>query len=504
MKNNSCILKATDISKSFPGVKALDKVSLNIEKGEVHALVGENGAGKSTLIKIITGIYKADEGSIYIEGERVFINSVKDSVKYGISCIYQEPEFVQDLTIAENIFMGNIPKNRIGLVNWRELFGETIKLFEIFDLELNPRLILKELSTAQKKLIEILKAFSKASNIIIMDEPTAALTSDEIEKLFNVVKKLKSKGISVINISHRINEIFEIADRVTILRDGKYIDTLDVKNTNQDEVIKLMIGRTVENLFPKTDTQIGQNILSIKKFTKNRVFENISFCLRKGEILGIAGLVGSGRSELANAIFGIEKVDSGEIFINGEPTRINKPQDAIKNGICMTAEERKTEGLFLELSVKENLIISSMDKVGKFGFVNEYYASEIAQSFINTLSIDTPTMGQLVKFLSGGNQQKVVLGKWLAAKPKVLLLNEPTRGIDVGAKAEFYSIVGKLIQEGNTSIIIFSSEIRELVSVCDRIFAVFNGKIVAELSRKSEEWDSNIEKRLICYCITGR
>jgi ABC-type sugar transport system ATPase subunit len=503
-KDNSYVLKAVEISKSFPGVKALDKVSLNVKRGEVHAIVGENGAGKSTLIKIITGIYSSDEGTIYINSEIATINRVRDSKKYGISCIYQDPEFALDISIAENIFMGELPRNGLGFISRRKLYKETGKLLEMFNLEFNPQTILEKLSTAQRQLVEIIKAFSKKSKIIIMDEPTAALTADEIEKLFNIIRKLKSQGIAIIYISHRMDEIFDVADRVTIFRDGRHIDTLVISEADHEQVIELMIGRTLKNLFPKVKAEIGKDLLCIKDFNKEGIFENISFSMKKNEILGIAGLVGSGRSELAESIFGVKKVDSGKVFINDKEIKIGKVHDSIRNSICMTAEERKSQGLFLDHSVNDNINIVSLNNISRLGFISDRRGRNQTKNFVDALSIMTPSIKQQVQFLSGGNQQKVVLGKWLAMKPKVLILNEPTKGVDVGAKSELYAIAGKLIESGNTSIIVFSSEILELVSVCDRILVIFKGKIVKEFNKNSKEWDENIEKKVLSYSIKGR
>ena len=500
---NEFIIEALNISKNFPGVKALDKVSLRVRKGEVHAIVGENGAGKSTLIKIITGVYNLDNGSISIDGNKVNINNVRDSMRYGISCIYQDPEFAEDLSIAENIFLGELIRSKFGFIRWRRLYSKTRELLEMFGLNFNPKIILKTLSTSQKQLIQIIKAFSTKAKIIIMDEPTAALTSDEIKKLFNIINKLKSQGIAIVYISHRMDEIFDIADRVTIFRDGKNVDTLVITETNHKEVIELMVGRTIKNLFPKNKTVIGKELFCINNYTKQGVFHDISFCLRQGEILGIAGLIGSGRSELAKSIFGISKVDSGKILIDGDEIKIRNVSDSIKNSFSMTAEDRKTQGLFLDHSVNDNINICALGDISRLGFINAKKAKERTEQYIDALSIVTPSIKQQVQYLSGGNQQKVVLGKWLATKPKVLILNEPTKGIDVGAKSELYKIVGELISSGKTSIIIFSSELLELVSVCDRIVVVFKGKVVKVLSRDDKDWDKDIEKRLLSYCIKG-
>ncbi|MHB8277795.1 MAG: sugar ABC transporter ATP-binding protein [Candidatus Humimicrobiaceae bacterium] len=502
MNNNNVFLNAVKITKNFPGVKALDGVSLEIKEGEVHALVGENGAGKSTLTKIITGVYKIDSGEIFVDNNSVKINNVSDSLKLGISCIYQDPFFAMDLSVMENIFLGDLPRNRFGIVSWKEAYKKTNELFQLFNIDLNPRTNLRDVSVSKRQILEIVKSFSIKAKLIIMDEPTASLTSKDIQKLFEIIKRLKNEGLSVLYISHRMEEIFEIADRVTIFRDGKSVGTLDIKGTSHDEVISLMVGKSLKNLYPKIEAKISEEILSIKDFNKIGVFKDISFSVKKGEIVGIVGLVGSGRSELANSIFGVEKIYSGEVYVGKQKIVIKNPADAIKQGVCLIPEDKKSQGLFLDHSVNENINIASLDKVSKFGFLSARAGKKRSREFVNLLSIQTPSIEQSVKYLSGGNQQKVVIGKWIATEPKVLVLNEPTKGVDVGAKTEVYKIVGELAEKG-AGILIFSPEILEVCGVCDKIIIIFKGKIVAQLQRGITEWDENIEKKVLNYCISG-
>ena len=504
MNASEHVLEAVGISKTFPGVRALNNVSLQVRRGEVHALIGENGAGKSTLIKIITGVYPPDAGEVLVEGRPASIRGVKDSQRLGITCIYQDPEFAADLSIAENIFMGSLPRRSFGLVQWKKLHARAAELFELFGIELDPRKTLREVSVAHRQMVEIVKAFSRDSRIVIMDEPTTALTSEEIEKLFGLIRKLIAKGLSIVYISHRMDEIFDIADRATILRDGCRIDTVEVANTNHDEVIALMVGRPLNNLFPKLPSALGPPIMRAEGLTRRGAFTDISFTVRRGEIVGIAGLIGSGRSELAGAIYGIGALDSGKIVVENRQVRIGHPSDAIRYGISQTVEERKTQGLFLNHSVRANLNVSALSSVSFLGLVSARRERERTASLIECLSINTPSPEQLVKFLSGGNQQRVVIGKCLATKPKLIIMNEPTKGIDVGAKAEVYGIVGGLVQDGSTGVLLFSTEIMELAAVCDRVLVLFKGRAVADLVRGSPEWDKDIQKTILSYCITGR
>lgn len=504
MSQSQYILEALNISKSFPGVKALNDVTLRVRKGEVHALIGENGAGKSTLIKIITGVYPADKGEILVDGSGAAIHSVKDSQRLGINCIYQDPEFAKDLSIAENIFMGSLPKNRFGLVGWNGLYQKTEELFELFAIRLNPRRTLREISVAHRQMVEIVKTFARDSRIVIMDEPTTALTSDEIGKLFGLIRKLIAQGLSIVYISHRMDEIFDIADRATILRDGSFIETVNVDTVDHDRVIALMVGRPLNNLFPKLEAKIGGELFRAEGLTKKEAFSDVTFSVRKGEIVGIAGLIGSGRSEVANAIYGIETIDSGKIFVEGKPVKIAHPRDAISHGITQTVEDRKSQGLFLEHTVRANLNISALPAVSAFGFVSRRKENEKTAGLIECLAISTPSPEQLVKFLSGGNQQRVVIGKCLATKPKLFILNEPTKGIDVGAKAEVYGIVGGLVKDGSAGALLFSTEIMELAAVCDRVIVLFKGQAVAHLERGTPDWDEDIQKTILSYCITGR
>jgi ribose transport system ATP-binding protein/inositol transport system ATP-binding protein len=476
------LLEMIGVNKRFPGVYALKGVDFNLESGEVHALLGENGAGKSTLMKILGGIYGIDEGEIFIEGKKVQINSVKDAQGYGVSIIHQEIVLVPYLTIAENIYLGREPLNNSGFIDKKIMFENAQKFLDDFDLGLSSSTLVNDLTVAQKQMIEIIKAISFNSKIIVMDEPTSSLSEKEVDFLFNTIRNLKKKGVGMIYISHRMNELMEITDRITVMRDGEYIGTVVTKQTNVDQLISMMVGRELTNYYIRDFGNSGETVLKVDKLSRKGAIDNVSFELKKGEILGFAGLVGAGRSELMKCIFGLDPFDTGDIYVNGKKVSIKNPNDAINNRIAYVTENRKEEGLFLIESVRFNLTIKILDEFLKFFRVNQRYENNVANNYINELSIKTPSTEQAVGNLSGGNQQKVLISRWLATKPKVLILDEPTRGVDVGAKSEIYSIMNRLIKEG-VSIIMVSSELPEVINMSDRVAVMWNGRIQKILSR---------------------
>lgn len=477
------LLEMKNICKSFPGVQALKDVNFDLDPGEVHALLGENGAGKSTLIKILGGIYKMDEGDIYINGNKVIINSVHDSKKYGISIIHQELMLIPYMTVAENIFLFREFVDKWGLVN-KKLMNENAQvILKEFNFDIDPKTSVCNLTIGQQQMIEIIKAVTSNSKIIVMDEPTSSLSEEEVSTLFNVIKQLKQNGVGIIYISHRMSELKEIADRVTVLRDGQYVGTKLMDETNNDELISMMVGRKIENYYTRTFDKQGEVIFEVRNLTRKGVIDNVSFDLRKGEILGFAGLIGAGRSETARCIFGIDKYDSGVFLINNKEIKIKNTADAIKNGIALVPENRKEEGLFLLQDCKFNISFQIIDKFIKLFFVDRKYELQIAEKYIRELTIRTPSVKQKVGYLSGGNQQKIVIAKWLSINPKIIILDEPTRGIDVGAKAEIYRIIDDLRKQG-VSIIMISSELPEIINMSDRVVVMSHGKITKILNKE--------------------
>ncbi len=481
-------MRAEGISKAFPGVQALDRVDFEAYAGEVMALVGENGAGKSTLVKILSGVYKRDSGRIYFEGKRVEIQDPYHAQLMGISTIHQELMVTPNQTVAQNIFLGREIRRRgilgaLGFVDKREMERRAKELLERVGADIPPDELVKNLSVAQRQLVEIAKALSFKAKVIIMDEPTSALGPEEVEKLFEVIKQLKEQGIAIVFISHRLEEVFRIADRITILRDGKLVGYMSREEATPDKVIYLMVNRPIGDMFRKEEVVRGEPILEVKNLSSD-VVKNVSFTLYKGEILGIAGLVGSGRTELVRLIFGADPKKSGEILIEGKRVEINSPEDAVKLGIGLVPEDRQNQGLILKMSVRENIGITIIKKILKFlNFVDKIKLTRISEDFVRRLNIKTPSVFEKVLYLSGGNQQKVVLSKWLASEPKILILDEPTRGIDVGAKAEIHAIMSQLAKSG-ISIIMISSEMPEVLAMSDRILVMSEGKIVAEVPRR--------------------
>lgn len=493
------VLQMKNLSKTFPGVVALENVSFNLKKGSVHALMGENGAGKSTLMKVLTGIYKADTGETVLKGKSVSINDPREALQLGISMIHQELNSIPEMTVSENIFIGREPKfGLLPVVNYRELKRKTLSLFKEIGIEINPDAKLSTLSIAEKQVVEIVKAISYNSDIIIMDEPTSALSDKEVEKLFEIIRKLVATGKSIIYISHKMDEIFEISDYVTVLRDGKYIDTKSIKELNKQTLITLMVGRELCDIFPKTIAEIGEVALEVRNLSIKGEFTDISFQVRRGEILGISGLMGAGRTEVMETIFGARKADSGEVIINGKSIKTGRPRDAIQNGISLVTEDRKLLGLNLKGSIKDNITLASLNDCCTLKQIIKIKEEvEIADKQISALQIKTPSRNKIVNTLSGGNQQKVVIAKWLLCSPDILILDEPTRGIDVGAKAEIYNIMSSLACEGK-AIIMISSEMPEIIGMSDRIIVLHEGRVTGEFSREE------LDQERIMLCATGQ
>ncbi|CAH2714157.1 Ribose import ATP-binding protein RbsA [Neobacillus rhizosphaerae] len=475
------LLEMREISKEFPGVKALDHVSIHVNQSEILALLGENGAGKSTLMKVLAGVHQPSNGQIYINGEPVTIEGPKHSQKLGISIIYQEFNLIPHMSVAENVFIGREPRKTKGIIDCKQVKQETRKWLERVGLtRISPDTLITDLSVAEQQLVEIAKALSFNSKIIIMDEPTAALNDEETNKLLSIMKELKHQGMGIIFITHRLEEVQKVADSIAVLRDGKYIGSALVKNVTKDDMVTMMVGRELTDLFPEKGAPSNDVILEVKDVSIPDMLQNINFTIKKGEIVGIAGLMGSGRTELSKAIFGLYQNMSGTIKVDSKV--VKSPRGAIDAGIALVTDDRKQEGLVLGLSVYENLLLPTYRKISRFGILKRKKKDEIVNRWVKDLKIKVHDPSVEVRTLSGGNQQKVVLGKWLQMNPKVLILNEPTRGIDVGAKAEIYQIMKRLTEDG-ISIIMMSSEMPELLGMCDRILVMNDGRITAEFNQ---------------------
>jgi ribose transport system ATP-binding protein len=476
-----------EIDKSFPGVHALDHCQFALKAGEVHGLVGENGAGKSTLMKVLAGIYRKDAGRILYRGEEVDIPNPKAAQNLGISIIHQELNLMPHLTIAENIFIGREPRKFKFLLDDKALNAQTQQLFDMMNLQLDPRTRVSNLTVAKQQMVEIAKALSFNAEVLIMDEPTAALAEVEIEELFNIIRQLRDQGVGIVYISHRLEELKRITDRVTVMRDGQYIGTVPTPEATIDQVIRMMIGRTVYETSPEIPENGEQKVvLEVKHLNRGSELQDISFILKSGEILGFAGLMGAGRTDVARAVFGADPIDSGEIYVKGQRAHINSPRDAVAHGIGYLSEDRKRYGLALGLDVETNIVLAAFRKFLRFlGWVNSTETRETAAHFVDALSIKTPSMQQKVKNLSGGNQQKVVIAKWLTAATDILIFDEPTRGIDVGAKSEIYKLLNDLVQQGK-AIIMISSELPEILRMSHRIIVMCEGRITGELSNDAE------------------
>lgn len=491
----STILRMIDIGKSFPGVRALDKVNFDLRKGEVHALVGENGAGKSTLMKILSGMYTADEGEIELRGTVLTNTSLRSMLDAGISIIYQELNLISHLSIAENIFLGREPHLRSGLIDWKTMYAQVQELLAPFNVNINPRAKVLSITPAFQQVVEIVKALSLKSDILVMDEPTAPLTGYEVDHLFEIIDSLKAQGISIIYISHRLEELQHVADRVTVLRDGQCITTKPYSELSTEEIIRYMVGRQITELYPKQEMDKGDEILRVEGISKEKICKDISFNIRSGEIVGFTGLVGAGRTEIMEMIYGHRKKDAGQIFLRGKEVHIRNPRDAVLKGIGLIPEERKKQGLVLGLSVFDNAALTILKRFSRFGFIQRKHIGKKVLEIIKEIAVKTPSVRQKTRNLSGGNQQKIVLCKWFIRHCDVYIFDEPTRGIDVKAKVEIYKLMQNLVKEG-AAIIMVSSELTEIMNMSDRIFVVFDGRIVKEFARGESDEEEIMEYSL--------
>ena len=477
------LLAIEGIRKEFPGVVALDNVQLRVRRGTVHALMGENGAGKSTLMKIIAGIYQPDAGEIRLRGALVTLKSPLDALEQGLAMIHQELALMNWMTVAENIWIRREPKNRFGLIDHGRMAEMTADLFDRLRIKLDPRAQVSELTVAQKQMVEIARAVSYDSSILIMDEPTSALTDREVEGLFSIIRDLRERGIGIVYITHKMNELFEIADEFTVFRDGKYVGSHLSKDVNRDDIIRMMVGRDITDMFPKIECPIGEVILEVRNLTIPGVFHDISFSLRRGEILGLAGLVGSKRSNVAEAIFGVTPATSGEILVNGTAVTIGSPSAAMAQGFAFLTEDRKETGCFLSLNCLENIQSALITRSHvKGGFVDQSTVTKLSEDMARQLRVKTPNLYETVENLSGGNQQKLLIARWLLTKPRILILDEPTRGIDVGAKSEIHRLITGLAAEG-VAVLMISSELPEVLGMSDRIVVMHEGRVSGVLDR---------------------
>ncbi|HKJ67100.1 MAG TPA: sugar ABC transporter ATP-binding protein [bacterium] len=490
------ILSTRDISKSFPGVRALKEVSCDFYAGQVNAVVGENGAGKSTLMKVICGIYPDFEGSITLEGEPVAFTNPREAEQQGIAIIHQELNLIPQLTVGENIFLGREPVSRLGFIDYRKMYGDSSELLQRLRLNVAPDTSVSKLRVGQQQIVEIAKALSSDAGILIMDEPTSAISEHEIDILFELIDSLREQGVTIIYISHKLDELFRIADHVNILRDGRLIDSSRIRDITRDEIVRKMVGRDIEEFFVKEVVDFGEEILRVIDLSLQHptrpdgyLVKEVSFSVRKGEVMGIFGLMGAGRSELLECVFGVHPGEStGKIFLDGRIVRIDSPHTAIRAGIGLVPEDRALEGLILGMSVSKNISLANIQNVERSGFVNSRIENKLAAKYIDQLDIRTPSPQQIVEYLSGGNQQKVVIAKWLATNPRILMLDEPTRGIDVNAKNEIYRLISELANTG-LGLIVVSSELPEILSIADRIMVLSEGRKTGEFrqAQASEE-----------------
>lgn len=492
MQVQPVILEMREIDKSFAGTHALKELSFTLRRGEVHALLGENGAGKSTLIKVLGGIYQPDKGTISIDGKTVRMDKVHVAQSHGIGIIHQEIVLVPHLTVAENIFLGREPTTGLGLKDGRAVYKRAREMMQSLDLDIDVHTKVAELSIAQQQMVEIVKAISFNVKILVMDEPTSSLSDKEVETLFKTIRRLKEQQVSIIYISHRMEELFAISDRVTVIRDGTYVGTKNTAGTTADELVGMMVGRNLENYYVRDYQEPGDEVLSVRHLTKRRVFEDVSFTVRRGEILGFSGLVGAGRSEIMLALFGADSYDSGQVLLEGKPVRFRSAAAAIRHNVALIPEDRKKQGLILVASVAFNLTLAGLDNVIKNGFISAGRRREQVRELIGRLGVKTASAESAVQSLSGGNQQKVLVGKWLATNPRLLILDEPTRGVDVGSKQEIYSIINELAKEG-MAIILVSSDLPEIINMCDAVCVVREGRLAAKLDRR-ELTQENIMK----------
>jgi ABC-type sugar transport system ATPase subunit len=485
-----------NINKSFHGVKVLSDVSAAVEKGEIHAIVGENGAGKSTLMKILGGLYSKDSGELLINGKSVEFKSIHDALAHGISVIYQELNLMPALTVAENIFVSGLP-GKMGAVNYRELNRKTQALIDSLSLSIKPGDYVSMLSVSQRQMVEILKAMSHNAEIIIMDEPTAALNNQEVNILYEIIHKLNADGKTILYISHRLKEIFDLADRVTVLRDGKYVGTREIGELDENGLVSMMVGRDISKLYEYKKHEFGGVLLKVEGLTREGMFSDVSFTLRAGEVAGMAGLMGCGREEIVKSIYGLIRRDAGSVTVHGKTADIKNPRDAIQNGIGFVTEDRKDAGIFAQMTVRENIVMNILKKLSRFGIIDSSKENGVLGFYKKSMNMRFAGENQRIMFLSGGNQQKFVLSRALAANCDILIMLEPTRGIDVGAKAEIYSLLADLAVKG-MAILVVSSELPEIISICHRTLVIFEGRITGNIAH--DEMDEN----LIMLCATGK
>ncbi|RRD04323.1 sugar ABC transporter ATP-binding protein [Arachnia propionica] len=483
------ILRMQGIRKTFPGVVALDNVDLDVRSGTVHSLMGENGAGKSTLMKCLIGMYTPDEGIVELAGDIVNFKNTKDGLEHGISMIHQELSPVPEMMVAENIWLGREQRGRFGLLSPKAIIDKTQELFDEWEIDINPRTRMKNLTVAKQQMVEIAKAISYDAKIIIMDEPTSAIPEREVAHLHRMIKRLTDFGVAIIYITHKMDEVFKISDDITVFRDGQHVGSYEAKELNRDKLIQLMVGRELTDLFPKLEAEIGEVVLSVRGLNRGKLVRDVSFELRRGEILGLAGLMGAGRTEVLETIFGIERADSGEVWLDDKKLDIKQPADAIKAGIALLTEDRKLNGIMGVLSVSDNITAAALPRYSPSGILNVSRMRTDAEEQREKLRIKTPSLHQLIQNLSGGNQQKALISRWLLTLPEVLMIDEPTRGIDVGAKSEIHRLMCLLAQEGK-AIIMVSSELPEVLGMSDRILVMHEGRISGELSREEANQES--------------
>ncbi|HEV2655291.1 MAG TPA: sugar ABC transporter ATP-binding protein, partial [Ktedonobacteraceae bacterium] len=485
------------VSKQFGTIQALRSVNLALYPGEVHALLGENGAGKSTLVKVLGGIYRPDTGSAKIASETVDLHSPAQAQRLGIAVIHQEPTLFPDLNVAENVFMGRHPRDRFGRVAWKQMYQEVERLLASLDVPLSVYTPVQGLSVADQQLVEIAKALSLDARVLVMDEPTAALSAHEVEKLFVITRQLRERGVAILFVNHRLEEVFELADRVTIMRDGAHVITAPVAEMTSENIIRYMVGRELTALFPKGEAAIGEVLLDVQHLTRTGVFEDISFQLRRGEILGFSGLVGAGRTEVARVIFGIDRADAGEIRIGNELVHISSPNVAMHHGLAYVPEDRRQQGLVMDFSIVANMTLPILQQFSHFGIMDRRRERAIATDYSQQLQVRSAGIDQLVRALSGGNQQKVVLARWLITNPKILILDEPTRGVDIGAKAEVHRIISELASKG-MAIILISSELPEVLAMSDRVLVMHEGRVADIFNRGA------VDQEKVMFAATGQ
>ncbi|MCR4704632.1 MAG: sugar ABC transporter ATP-binding protein [Lachnospiraceae bacterium] len=475
-------MRLSGIEKSFPGVKALSNIEFSVRKGTVHALCGENGAGKSTLMKIIMGLYKADRGQIYIDEKPVEIRNPIQAREYGISMIAQELNYVPELSIEENLFLGRLPVTRFGKVDWKKVRSESLRFLEEQKLPYSPSQKLKTLTVSDIQMLEIIKAVTNNAQVVIMDEPTSSISEKEVEKLFEKIAELKASGVSIIYISHKMDEVFRIADDITVLRDGEVVSSDRAADIDLDTVIARMVGRKLTNVYPKEEVPLGDTIFEVRDFAQDDMFEDINFHAKRGEIVGFAGLVGAGRTETMRAVFGLDPHRSGKVLIDGEEVTIKGPEDSINHGLIMLSESRREDGIVPVRSVQENASLANLRRYINRGIAHGKLEHDEVADMFKKMNVKTPSLDTEIQKLSGGNQQKVLLARWMLCDPKIMILDEPTRGIDVGAKFEIYKLISEIVKEGKT-VIMISSELPELLGMCDKIYVMNQGRIAGEIGR---------------------